>query len=385
MGLALALVIGWSAAWIAVRIYGRIFRTAIQKNIFLQETRFIAPLRLLFFATSLSLGARIVSTLLARLVWSRLSTILMVTAFAWLFLRIIDFASLRFTLYLRRTRAQHQIAAVQLFRGAAKALTIIIAVLAVLKTQGVDLSTAIAGLGIGGLALAFAAQKTIENLFGTVTLVADQPVRVGDFCRIGDTLGTIENIGLRSTRIRTLNRTVVSVPNGQVASMILENFAPRDKMWFSHKIGLRYETTADQLRYVLANIRAMLYAHPRVESESARIRFVRFGDSSLDLEIFAYVSVQDNPSFLEIQEDLLLRIMDIVETSGTGIAFPSQTTYLAKDTGLDSEKSEAAVAQVKQWREKQNLPFPNHSPETIMKIQDSLDYPPPESAVRKRE
>jgi MscS family membrane protein len=207
---------------------------------------------------------------------------------------------------------------------------------------------------------------------------------VGDFCRAGDHLGTVENIGLRSTRIRTLKRTAVSIPNGQLAMMSLENFTVRDKIWFHHTLHLRYETTADQLRYILAEIRKMLYEHSKVESPSARTRFVRFGNSSLDLEVFAYVLETEYDPFLHIQEDLLLRIMDIVESSGSGFAFPSQTTYFAADGGLDAAKSQKAIETVRQWREQGNLPFPDFSPDTISEIDNKIEYPPLESALRDK-
>jgi len=195
--------------------------------------------------------------------------------------------------------------------------------------------------------------------------------------------GTIESIGLRSTRIRTLDRTVVSVPNAQMATESLENYGFRDKIIFRPTLGLRYETEADQLRYVLAEIRRMLYEHPMVETESARVRFVRFGDSSLDLEVFAYVLVGELPRFLEVQEDLLLRIMDIVEAGGTGFAFPSTTTYFARDTGLDKDKTQQATATVQQWRDARELPFPNFRPAKIAAFDGKIEYPPPGSDVPK--
>jgi MscS family membrane protein len=158
----------------------------------------------------------------------------------------------------------------------------------------------------------------------------------------------------------------------------------RDKTWFHHTLHLRYETTADQLRYVLAEIREMLYGHSKVESSSARIRFVRIGDSSLDLEVFAYVLEAEYEPFLPIQEDLLLRIMDIIEASGSGLAFPSQTTYLAEDAGLDAAKSQKAIEAVRQWREQGKLPFPDFSPETISEMDSKIEYPPPDSALRDK-
>jgi MscS family membrane protein len=265
-------------------------------------------------------------------------------------MRAINPLASGFVEYLNRTRQQHRVALVHLLRGVAKAVAVVTVLLVILSFEGISLTTAIAGIGIGGIALAFAAQKTLENVFGTVMLVADQPVRVGDFCRLGDTLGTIEDIGLRSTRLRTLDRTIVSVPNGQASSMIVENFAERDKMWFRHVVGLRYETTSEQLRHVLAQVRTLFCEHPEVEARSVRIRFVKFGGSSLDLEIFAYVLVADYEAYLKIQEELLLRIMDTIEASGTAVAFPSQTMYMAKDPGMDAEKSNAFIAEMRQWK-----------------------------------
>ena len=166
--------------------------------------------------------------------------------------------------------------------------------------------------------------------------------------------------------------------------MSLENYARRDKIWFHHILRLRYETTTEQLRYVLAEIRKMLYQHPKIETPSARIRFVGLGSSSLDLDVFAYILETSYTTFLAIQEDLLLRIMEIVEASGTGFALPSQTTYIAGDSGLKVAKSEKAIAMVRQWRDQGKLPFPDFSPETIKEIDNVLEYPPPDSAPRNK-
>jgi MscS family membrane protein len=273
---------------------------------------------------------------------------------------------------------------VRLVQRLVTAIAILTGGLVFLYMLGFDLTAALAGLGVGGLAVAFAAQKTLENLFGGIMITSDQPIRVGDFCKFGDQQGTVEDIGLRSTRFRTLDRTVVSVPNGQLATMNLENFGLRDKFWFHPTIQLRYETSADQLRYVLAEIRHLLYAHPKVESQSARVRFVGLGMSSLTIEIFAYVYATDYAVFLEIQEDVLLRIVDIIEKSGTSFAFPSHTAYITRDRGLDEEKTRAAVAQVEEWRTQKELPFPNFAPERIVKIGDTIEYPPADSAVRDK-
>jgi len=341
------------------------------------------PIRILIFALAIWSISLISRSVLSSVFWTYVASTLTVIGVTWLCVRVID---LVFKLKQRQLAitSSEKISMVQLGRKLSKIVVVIVGTLVIFYIAGINVAAALTGLGIGGIAIAFAAQKTLENLFGGIMIISDQPIRVGDFCRAGDYMGTVENIGLRSTRIRTLNRTVVAVPNGQLALMSLENFTMRDKIWFHHTLHLRYETTADQLRYILAEIRKMLYEHPKVESPSARIRFVGFGDSSLDLEVFAYVLETEYVSYLYIQEDLLLRIMDIIEASGSGFAFPSQTTYVARDSGLDAEKSGKAIERVNQWREQGNLPFPDFSPETISEIDSKIEYPPPDSALRDK-
>ncbi len=163
----------------------------------------------------------------------------------------------------------------------------------------------------------------------------DRPVRVGDFCKYGDDVGTIEAIGIRSTRIRGLDRTVTTIPNGVLSKMPIVNLTLRDRMLLKMVIRLRNETTPEQLRFVLAKLRELLLAHPMVTQEPSRVRFVGIGDCSLNLEVFAYVGTKDFNEFLEVQEDINLRMMDVVAASGTGFAFPSQTLYFARDEVLD--------------------------------------------------
>jgi MscS family membrane protein len=244
---------------------------------------------------------------------------------------------------------------------------------------GVPLYGIVAGLGVGGLALALSAQPTIENLIGGLSLFADKPIGVGDFGRYGDSLGTVEAIGLRSTRIRGTDRTLTTIPNATLSKMPIVNFAQRDRMLIQTVIGVRYETSSDQLRFVLATLREMLLGHPRIDPDSARVRFIGFGASSLDIEVFAYAMTRNTPEFLSIREDVFLRVIDIIEQSGAAIAFPSQTLYLMRDGGLDDGKARAAESQVRQWREEDRLPFPNFSPDQVCQIRGSLIYPPPGS------
>ena len=342
--------------------------------------RLTGPLRIVIFALAIWFISLLSHSVTASVFWRYVASTLTVIGATWLCVRVIDLVFKLKQSQLVATSSD-KISLVQLGRKLFQILAVVVGAVVIFYIGGINIAAVLTGLGIGGIAIAFAAQKTLENLFGGIMIISDQPIRVGDFCRAGEYIGNVENIGLRSTRIRTLERTVVSVPNGQLAVMSLENFTMRDKVWFHHMLHLRYETTADQLRYILAGIRKMLYEHSKVESLSARIRLIGFGTSSLDLEVFAYVLETKYESFLHIQEDLLLRIIGIVEASGSGFAFPSQTTYIAKDSGLDAEKSQKAVETVRQWREQGKLPFPDFSPETISEIDSKIEYPPPGSAL----
>jgi MscS family membrane protein len=262
-----------------------------------------------------------------------------------------------------------------------KAAIVVLAIFTILGTLGFNLSAPLAGLGIGGIAIAFAAQKTLENLFGGVSILGDEVIRIGDTCRFGDRVGTVEDISLRSTRIRTPDRTELSIPNGSLATMNVENFSRRDKILFNTKLGLRYETSPDQMRYVLVQVRRLLYEHPKVETEGARSRFVSFDESALTMEIFCYILTRDYNEFLAIREDILLRIMDIVGAAGSGFALPSQTVYLSRDTGVDKQKAGQAAQEVEKWREAGQLPFPDFTPADISEISNSLPYPQPGSAM----
>jgi len=282
----------------------------------------LGPLRLLVLALCFYGASFWGQTLATRHFWHRVGDTLMVMALCWLSLRLLDFVAELSLHRLERVHRSADTALVHLLNRLSKAATVIVAVLVLLYLSDVDLTAALTGLGVGGIAIGFGAQKTIENLFGGIMVISDKPVNVGDVCKAGEFFGTVEDIGIRSTRIRTLNRTVVAVPNGLLAAMSLENFTLRDRFPFQHGVGLARHTTAEQLRLVLEQIRGLLAAHPKVESASARVRFIRFSAAALDLEVFAYVLERDQADFLAIQEELLLGIMDIIDASGSSIAPP---------------------------------------------------------------
>ena len=264
-----------------------------------------------------------------------------------------------------------------------KAVIFILGVLAVLGSLGFNMSTALAGLGIGGLAIGFGAQKTIENLFGGVSVLGDEVFRVGDTCRFGDRTGVVEDIGLRSTRIRTDERTLLAIPNGTVATINLENLSRRDKILFKTTVGVRSETKADHLRFLLSEVRRLLYSHPKVETKTVRVRLTDIAGGSPSVEVFAYVLTQDFNEFAAVREDLLLRMLDIVEDTGSSLALPSQTLYLGRDAGLEKDKAENAANKIKELRDGKQLPFPDFHQEDIASFKGTIAYPATESAVRQ--
>lgn len=299
----------------------------------------------------------------------------------WLVWRIADAVSVYMLDQMSRRGQVAAYSVVSFLKRLVQAAIAVAFIVVLIRSLGVDVTTALAALGLGGLAVALGAQKLFENLIGSLTLVADRPVRVGDFCRFGTALGTVEDIGIRSTRIRTLGRTIVTIPNGEFASMQIENYSSRDRFWFNHTLNLRYETSPEQVRYLLQELRAMLLAHPRISPDPARVRFVSLGAHSIDLEIFAYVHANNYDEFLEVQEDVLLRCMDVVKQSGTGFAFPSQTLYVARDDGIDKAKARDAEDAVRNWQQNGSLQGHRFDGDDIRKLRETAAFAPSAAAI----
>jgi MscS family membrane protein len=212
---------------------------------------------------------------------------------------------------------------------------------------GVPVGPLVAGLGIGGLAVALAVRPTLENVIGGLTLFADRPARVGEYCRFGAESGTVEEIGLRTTKIRRTDDTVVTISNAELAQIRIENFSRRRKFLFNPLLRLRYDTTAAQLQEITNGILAMLKEHPKVLEESETVRLSGFGEYALELNVRAYVDATKNAEFVEVQEELNLGILDIVRRAGTNFAMPSRTNYFTRDVavgGAASRAEEAATA-----------------------------------------
>jgi MscS family membrane protein len=311
-------------------IAGRV-RRHVGKNADLPNPQVLPkPVRLLLMAFTIRWAlSKVALPLLAREFWSGTAAVITIAASAWILILCNGAFENVIRRRLVRVGQSGATSVLRLGRRAVDLLWLVAGILACLQHFGVNLTAALAGLGVGGIAVALAAQKTLENVIGGISVIFDQTVRVGDRVKMSDKDGFVEDIGLRSTRIRTDDRTVVSVPNGQLAMVILENISLRDKFWFHHVMRLGYETSASTMRATLDSVKTYLAQDKRVERGSVRVRFIRFGASSLDVEIFAYIFAGDWAQFLETQQELLLDIMENVQRAGASMALPSQTVYLA--------------------------------------------------------
>lgn len=326
-------VVMWGGAWL-VRRCCRIWERPVPSWLWDAWSALLKPTAfLLTVVIHLSLADRIGIPVYHRYQYNRTVTVFVLAGLVWWLWRLQDLAAARMHRYLEAHNAGRAQSVSAMGRRILQGATLGLAVLIALSAFGVDLTATLAGLGIGGLAIAFAAQKTLENVFGGISVLGDKSIVVGDVCQIGKYVGTVEDVGLRAMRLRTLARTVVHVPNGTLSTVEVENFSRRDKFLLQTTIGLRYETTPAQLAGVLQALRDMLAADTGVEPDTRRVRFVRFGPYSLDVEVFAYLLVPDYPSFLAAQEALLLRVMQAVPDAGTGFAFPSQTLSVNRDAG----------------------------------------------------
>lgn len=255
-------------------------------------------------------------------------------ALVWGALRGIDVATARLTTAGWAVERPASRALLSLLGRIAKVIVIVIAGIGFLSGLGLPVASLLAGLGIGGIALAFGAQKTVENLFGAVAIGVDQPLREGDFVKVeADVLGTVETVGLRSTRIRTLDRTVVSLPNGKLADMRIETYAVRDRCRMSSIVRLVYGTTADQLRQVLAGFERVLREHPGIWPDDIVVRFSELGEFALHVEIMAWFKTGDFGQFRAWRQEVLVGFMDVVEKAGTAFAVPARNVQLAGDAG----------------------------------------------------
>ncbi len=264
----------------------------------------------------------------------------------WCAVSLIDVVVARLSLAAWAVKRPASRALLSIAGRTLKVLLVIIATISFLGSFGLPVGSLIAGVGIGGIALAFGAQKTVENLFGAFALGIDQPLREGDFVRTdGDTLGTVERVGLRSTRIRTLDRTIVSIPNGRLADSRIETFGERDRVRLHTMIGIEYGATSTQIREVLAGIERVLREHPDTYQQEVVVHFRALGTSSLDLEVMAWYAGTEFAKFRFWRQEMLLAIMGVIERAGTSFAFPTQTLHVASVHQAPARRSSGQPAQ----------------------------------------
>lgn len=228
-------------------------------------------------------------------------------------------------------------------RRIGKVLIVALAIGTALSVFGVSVASLIAGLGVGGLAVALAAQKSFENLLGAFAIGVDQPFREGDTINVdGAFTGTVERVGLRSTQIRTLDRTVISLPNGQLSEKRIETFAARDRIRVHATLGMTYATSPKQMRSIMEALRSYLKSHEKVWQDEIYIRFVSFGASSLDIEVMCWLTTTAFAEFADLRSEIYLRFMDIVEENGGDFAFPTRTVHLIRDGARGDSPANAA-------------------------------------------
>jgi MscS family membrane protein len=291
------------------------------------------------------------TSLLYRLYYRHLVWIFLAFDFYWILTRITRAISRRIGDSLTKRGRLAERSIVSLIRRFVEVSIFLLVTLLVLRSLGVDVSTALAGVGIGGLALGLGAQKTFENMFGGVSVLFDKVIQIGDTCRVNNQTGVVEDIGLRSTRLRTGERTLLSIPNGIMASAVVENLRFRDKFLCQQTIRLRYDLSPDHVRYVLGKIQDLLIEDPKVEDSSARVRFLRFAEYSLEVEVYCYILEPEYTVYLATQEQLLLKIMDAIEKAGAVVALPTQTTLVTQDAWIDAQKAKTAQAAVEKARD----------------------------------
>ena len=255
----------------------------------------------------------------------------------WLLIRLTDILGKYLFSKVVKTSSKLDDQLVPIFQKTAKVFLYILAIIYLIQAFGYSISGIVAGLGIGGLAVAMAAKDTIANLFGSIMLISDRPFRVGDWIKVGDDEGYVEQIGLRSTRIRTFPKTLITVPNSVIANASINNFSRMPKRRIKMTVGVTYETTADQMDEVVRKIRNLLKEHPEVDQDFSLVNFTDFGASSLDIFIYYFTKTTNWERHLEAKQDINLSIMRIIEESGLSIAFPSHTVYLKNDNKEDMQ------------------------------------------------
>jgi MscS family membrane protein len=276
---------------------------------------------------------------------------------------------------LERAGNRQYVALLKPFTTIVKFVALLVIALVWAERAGYNMSTIIAGLGVGSLAVALAAQKTLENVIGAITLYSARPVNPGDLCRFGDVVGIVEEIGLRSTMIRTLDRTMLAVPNSVFSSVEVENFSQRDRIRYYQKIELQMART-DQLRVILARLREIFLSHADVLQDTVSIRLQKIQAATAIIRIDAGINTTEYQRFLAVSEDLNLRMIECVHEAGAVFSGPGQVLQLRDFYEAPEDTLAEVDAQLSKWREEEKLPFPDYTPAEKAALRASITLPP---------
>lgn len=265
----------------------------------------------------------------------RVYRVFLIVSLTWVGLRLVDFVGLIFMKRAEKTLSKMDDQLVPFFKDFAKVIVVIIGFLFIISfVFDQQVSKIVAGLGIGGLALAFAAKESLENLLASFTIFLDQPFIVGDLVQVGEVTGTVEKIGFRSTRIRTLEKSYVTVPNKNMIDKPLDNLTLRTFRRAKFDITLTYNTTSSQIRNIVSEIQQFVDEHPRTNQEG-RVRFMNLSPSSKDIMVQYFVDTMDWDEFIDVKQEINFKIIEIVEKHGAQFAYPTTTLHLPKDIKTD--------------------------------------------------
>ena len=338
------------AAFIAKKIFAFFFTRAIvplaQKSRQELDDRFLAclhkPLEFLIFLIGLFVAVEFLQLPVEPFDLKKFASALLKALFildiAWFFFNMVDMVDHYLNQWASRTESALDDHLAPLVRKTLRIFIVIMAGLMAIQSFGYPVTGVLASLGIGGLAFALAAKDTVSNIFGSLMIIFDRPFHIGDWIKAGDMEGTVEEIGFRSTKIRTFAKTLISVPNNVIANMALDNFSRMPKRRIRLTVGVTYDTSPSQMRAAVEEIRDLLKNHPAIDQEFFLVNFTDFGASSLDIMIYCFTTTTVWGEYLDAREDVCLKIMDTLEALGLEIAFPSTTIYIRKD---DSETAAA--------------------------------------------
>lgn len=254
-----------------------------------------------------------------------------IISYLWIFLRIVEYFGLILKKRAEQTDSKMDDQLVPFALEIGKITVFIIGFFIILgRIFEIDVTALATGLGIGGIAIAMASKESLENLLGSFTIFFDRPFTVGDIVTAGSVTGIVEKVGFRSTRIRTFDRSIVTVPNKNMISTELDNLGERPVRRAKFMVGLTYDSTVEQIRAVVSDIQIMIDEHPKT-NQDARVRFQEFGGSSLDIMVIYYVDSPKWDDFIDTKEDINYQIMEIVQKHNCDFAFPSTTVYLQRE------------------------------------------------------